>query len=72
MTSPQAWLELSLETTPELAEAISDALFPLVEGGVALEQLNRTEQTLTADRWEDEARKRPGRGAGLFAQRRDA
>ncbi len=48
------WLELSLETTPELAEAISDALYPLVEGGVSLEQVNRTEG-LTADRWEDEA-----------------
>jgi ribosomal protein L11 methyltransferase len=49
------WLELSLETTPELAEAISDALFPLVEGGVALEQLNRPAEVPEADRWEDEA-----------------
>jgi ribosomal protein L11 methyltransferase len=53
-TNNPTWLELSLETTPELAEAISDTLFPLVDGGVALEQLNRTGHT-TADRWEDEA-----------------
>jgi ribosomal protein L11 methyltransferase len=57
MTSPTEWIELSLETTPELAEAISDALFPLVDGGVSLEQLNRTEGT--ADRWEDEAASGP-------------
>ncbi len=49
------WLELSLETTPELAEAISDALFPLVEGGVALEQLNLPSEAPVVDRWEDEA-----------------
>ncbi len=57
MTSPTEWVELSLETTPELAEAISDALFPLVDGGVSLEQMNRTEGT--ADRWEDEAASGP-------------
>jgi ribosomal protein L11 methyltransferase len=48
------WLELAIETTPELAEAISDALYPLVEGGVSLEQINRSED-ISADRWEDEA-----------------
>jgi ribosomal protein L11 methyltransferase len=53
--TPSEWLELSLETTPELAEAISDAIFPLVEGGVALEQLNHSDAQRTADRWEDEA-----------------
>ncbi len=58
MSTVTSWLELSLETTPELAEAISDALFPLVEGGVALEQLNRT-SGMTADRWEDEAASGP-------------
>jgi ribosomal protein L11 methyltransferase len=53
-TQATEWLELAIETTPELAEAISDALYPLVEGGVALEQLNRSDDT-SADRWEDEA-----------------
>lgn len=49
------WLELSIETDGELAEAISEALFPLVEGGVALEQRNRRlDDQATADRWEDE------------------
>ncbi len=48
----KSWLELSLETTPELAEAICDAIFPYVEGGVALEQLNNEQRS--ADRWEDE------------------
>jgi len=49
------WLELSIETDGELAEAISEAIFPLVEGGVALEQRNRRQDaTTTADRWEDE------------------
>lgn len=33
------WLELSLETDDELAEAISEAIHPYVEGGVALEQV---------------------------------
>jgi len=47
-----SWLELSLETTPELAEAICDAIYPHVEGGVALEQLNDNKRS--ADRWEDE------------------
>lgn len=46
------WLELFIETTNELAEAISDALFEYVEGGVAIEQFN--DATRTADRWEDE------------------
>ncbi|MCS6773750.1 MAG: 50S ribosomal protein L11 methyltransferase [Thermoflexales bacterium] len=45
------WLELSLEVDAELAEAISEAIFLHVEGGVALEQRH----TLGADRWEDEA-----------------
>ena len=58
MSTVTSWLELSLETSPELAEAISDALFPLVEGGVALEQLNLA-SGLTADRWEDEAASGP-------------
>ncbi len=48
----KSWLELSLETTPELAEAICDAIYPHVEGGVALEQLNDNQHS--ADRWEDE------------------
>lgn len=47
------WLELSIETSNELAEAISDALFEYVEGGVVIEQFN--DATRTADRWEDEA-----------------
>jgi ribosomal protein L11 methyltransferase len=57
MTTTPEWLELSLETTPELAEAISDALYPLVDGGVSLEQLNRASDS--ADRWEDEAASGP-------------
>ena len=48
----KSWLEISLETTPELAEAICDAIYPFVEGGVALEQLNDNQHS--ADRWEDE------------------
>lgn len=55
MAMVNRWLELSLETDAELAEAISEAIFPYVEGGVALEQTNR--QQLggeIADRWEDE------------------
>jgi len=47
-----SWLELSIETTPELAEAISEVIFPYVEGGVALEQLNNDLRAV--DRWEDE------------------
>lgn len=56
MTTDPRWLELAIETNAELAEAISEAIFPHVEGGVALEQVNRrlTDGT-TADRWEDEA-----------------
>jgi ribosomal protein L11 methyltransferase len=53
----KSWLELSLETTPELAEAICDAIFPYVEGGVALEQLNNEQRS--ADRWEDEVSSGP-------------
>ena len=52
MTKPTSWLELSLETTPELAEAISEVIYPHVEGGVALEQLNNDQRAV--DRWEDE------------------
>lgn len=51
----QRWLELSLETDAELAEAISEAIFPFVEGGVALEQkpvLRPGEQP--EDRWEEQ------------------
>jgi ribosomal protein L11 methyltransferase len=51
-TQTKSWLELSLKTTPELAEAICDAIFPFVEGGVALEQLNNNQRS--AERWEDE------------------
>jgi ribosomal protein L11 methyltransferase len=55
MSDDKYWLELSIETDGELAEAISEALFPLVEGGVALEQRNRRlNDQATADRWEDE------------------
>lgn len=50
-TNVSRWLELSLEVDAELAEAISEAIFLHVEGGVALEQRH----TLSADRWEDEA-----------------
>jgi ribosomal protein L11 methyltransferase len=46
------WLELSIETNSELAEAISEVIYPYVEGGVATEQMNSREGT--ADRWEDE------------------
>lgn len=46
------WIEFSVDSTNELAEAISDALFDYVEGGVVIEQYN--DQTRTADRWEDE------------------
>jgi ribosomal protein L11 methyltransferase len=53
----KSWLELSLETTPELAEAICDAIYPYVEGGVALEQLNNEQRA--ADRWEDEVASGP-------------
>ncbi len=46
------WLELTIETDSEVAEAISEAIFPHVEGGVALEQLNTDDRA--AERWEDE------------------
>lgn len=49
------WLELEIETDAELAEAISEAIFPHVEGGVALEQINHIDKAPTVDRWEDEA-----------------
>lgn len=48
----QHWIELSLETDAETAEAISEAIHPYVEGGVALEQLNTSDRA--AERWEDE------------------
>ena len=48
----QQWLELSIETSSELAEAISEAIFPYVEGGVAAEQLNSDDGAV--DRWEEE------------------
>ncbi len=50
--STQHWIELSIETDSELAEAISEAIYPYVEGGVALEQINYNDRI--ADRWEDE------------------
>jgi ribosomal protein L11 methyltransferase len=55
MSTDSHWLEISIEADAELAEAISEAIFPLVEGGVALEQFNRRlNDSTTADRWEDE------------------
>jgi ribosomal protein L11 methyltransferase len=55
-TNNPRWLELAIETDEELAEAISEAIFPHVEGGVALEQVNRRLlDGATADRWEDES-----------------
>ncbi len=55
MANDPRWLELSIETDAELAEAISEAIFPYVEGGVALEQTHqRPTNGTTADRWEDE------------------
>lgn len=50
--SVEQWVELSIETDSELAEAISEAIYPFVEGGVALEQINFNDRI--ADRWEDE------------------
>lgn len=49
--NPQ-WLELAIETNSELAEAISEAIYPYVEGGVATEQL--ANNTGIGDRWEEE------------------
>jgi ribosomal protein L11 methyltransferase len=46
------WLELAIETNSELAEAISEAIYPYVEGGVATEQLASNHNAV--DRWEDE------------------
>lgn len=55
-TNNPRWLELAIETDEELAEAISEAIYPHVEGGVALEQVNRRLlDGATADRWEDES-----------------
>jgi ribosomal protein L11 methyltransferase len=55
MATEPHWLEIAIETDAELAEAISEAIFPFVEGGVALEQRNlRLDERTTADRWEDE------------------
>lgn len=53
----QHWIELSIETDTELAEAISEAIYPYVEGGVALEQINFNDRI--ADRWEDETASGP-------------
>ena len=50
--SNRQWIELAIETDSELAEAISEAIYPYVEGGVALEQINHDDRI--ADRWEDE------------------
>lgn len=50
--SIQHWIELAIETDSELAEAISEAIYPYVEGGVALEQINFNNRI--ADRWEEE------------------
>ena len=51
MSDNPEWLELAIETNSELAEAISEAIYPYVEGGVATEQL-ATDNAV--DRWEDE------------------
>ncbi|WP_169237915.1 50S ribosomal protein L11 methyltransferase [Candidatus Roseilinea sp. NK_OTU-006] len=60
MTDSPRWLELSLEADAELAEAISEALFPYVEGGVALEQTHRHPLGgEIASRWEDERAEGP-------------
>jgi hypothetical protein len=60
-TNNPRWLELAIETDAELAEAISEAIYPHVEGGVALEQVNRRLlDGTTADRWEDESAAGPG------------
>ena len=45
------WLELAIETNSELAEAISEAIYPYVEGGVTTEQLASNN---ALDRWEEE------------------
>lgn len=55
--SVEQWVELSIETDSELAEAISEAIYPFVEGGVALEQINFNDRI--ADRWEDETASGP-------------
>ncbi|MCS7061948.1 MAG: 50S ribosomal protein L11 methyltransferase [Anaerolineae bacterium] len=56
-TRSEHWIELALETDGEMAEAISDAIYPYVEGGVVLEQLNYSDRI--ADRWEDEGASGP-------------
>lgn len=52
MSENPKWLELAIETNSELAEAISEAIYPYVEGGVATEQLASDQNAV--DRWEDE------------------
>ncbi len=52
------WLECSLETDAETAEAIHEALFPIVSGRIALEQTNGAAGVAVA-RWEDEAPQGP-------------
>jgi ribosomal protein L11 methyltransferase len=52
VSDEREWLELAIETNSELAEAISEAIYPYVEGGVATEQLNTNDRAV--DRWEDE------------------
>lgn len=60
MADSPRWLELRLEADAELAEAISEAIFPYVEGGVALEQTHRQQPgVMVADRWEDERAEGP-------------
>jgi ribosomal protein L11 methyltransferase len=49
---PQNWLEITIATDSEVAEAISEAIYSHVEGGVALEQVNYDDRA--EDRWEDE------------------
>jgi ribosomal protein L11 methyltransferase len=52
VTTDRQWIELSITTNSELAEAISEAIFPYVEGGVAAEQLNANDEAV--DHWENE------------------
>ena len=58
MTDAQrSWIELSMELDGETAEAVSEAIHPHVEGGVALEQLNFNDRP--GERWEDEVASGP-------------
>ena len=57
MSNNTQWLEISIKTNHEIAEAISEAIYPYVEGGVAMEQINTDDTTI--DRWEDEVAKGP-------------